>query len=163
MTKDTHLYLPSQPPSPNHLSPLQPQPVHSSSPTSTPTLTPRGNLQILPLSLPSTLFAKLGGILSLPCPSRPYPYPCLNDNKEQTRLPPIYVFSSVLQIIGLLSSTSLGFCFDPERRPRMRPSLLPAALAIATFFQSSKPALANKVAERQCVPAISPRVPSGPV
>lgn len=32
----------------------------------------------------------------------------------------------------------LSIYFDPERRLRMQPSFLPAALAIATFFQSSE-------------------------
>ncbi|KAF8555733.1 hypothetical protein OG21DRAFT_1507366 [Imleria badia] len=32
----------------------------------------------------------------------------------------------------------LSMYFDPDRRARMQPSLLPAALAIATFFQSSE-------------------------
>ncbi|KAI9573643.1 hypothetical protein HD554DRAFT_2167211 [Boletus coccyginus] len=32
----------------------------------------------------------------------------------------------------------LSIYFDPERRPRMQPSLLPAAFSIATFFQPSK-------------------------
>ncbi|KAG6377047.1 hypothetical protein JVT61DRAFT_1096 [Boletus reticuloceps] len=32
----------------------------------------------------------------------------------------------------------LSMYFDPDRRTRMQPSLLPAALAIATFFQSSE-------------------------